>query len=70
MVYDELLDADDAYFINDEYVSQHILTGANMKVKKLAAPWNQDAIGRRYVLEHQLCAWKQYRTNARVTNGA
>lgn len=68
LVYDEMLAADDSYFINDEYLSLHVLKGANMKVKKLAAPWNQDAIGRRYIMEYQLCSWKNYRTHAYVTN--
>lgn len=68
VIYDENLAADDGYFINDEYLSLHILKGSHMKVKKLVAPWNQDAIGRRFIMEYQLCSWKNYRTHARVSN--
>lgn len=68
VVYDELMDPNAAYFVNDEYLKLHILKGANMKVKKLTAPWNQDAIGRRFIMEYQLCSWKNYRTHAFVTN--
>jgi hypothetical protein len=40
----------------------------NMKVKKLVAPWDMDAIGRRVVWEGQLCTWRQYRTHAYLVN--
>lgn len=68
MIYDETLDPDVAYFVNDEYMHIHILKSANMKVKKLTAPWNQDAIGRRYIMEYQLASWKNYRTHASLRN--
>jgi len=68
VIYDEALAPNDFYFINDEYLSIHILKSANMKVKELTAPWNQDAIGRRYIMEYQLCSWKNYRTHAYGTN--
>jgi hypothetical protein len=68
MIYDESMTANSAYFVDDEFLKIHILKGANMKVKKLTAPWNQDAIGRRYIMEYQLCSWKNYRTHAFLTN--
>lgn len=68
IVYDEMLDPNDFYFVNDNYLSLHILKSSNMKVKNLVAPWNQDAIGRRYIMEYQLCSWKNYRTHAYGTN--
>lgn len=68
VIYDESMTANSAFFIDDEFLKIHILKGANMKVKKLVAPWNQDAIGRRYIMEYQLCSWKNYRTHAFVTN--
>lgn len=68
VIYDETMNPDDFFFVNDEYLSIHVLSGANMKVKKLVAPWNQDAIGRRYIMEYQLCSWKNYRTHAYGTN--
>lgn len=68
LIYDEALSANVAYFVNDEYLKLHILKNANMKVKKLIAPWNQDAIGRRYIMEYNLMAWKMYRTHAYLTN--
>jgi len=68
MIYDEALDPDDFYFVNDRYLHIHVLKSANMKVKKLVSPWNQDAIGRRYIMEYQLCNWKAYRTHAAGTN--
>lgn len=68
MIYDEMLDPNDFYVVNDEYVSLHVLKSANMKVKNLTAPWNQDAIGRRYIMEYQMASWKNYRTHAYGTN--
>ena len=68
LIYDEALAPNDFYMLNDEYLSIHILKAANMKVKELTAPWNQDAIGRRYVMEYQMCSWKNYRTHAYGTN--
>lgn len=68
MIYDEFMAADDFYVLNEEYLNVHILSTANMKVKDLAAPWNQDAIGKRYIMEYQLCSWNNYRTHAYGTN--
>src|ERR1041385_4130293 len=68
VLFDEKLGANQAYFINDAYLTLHVLRGVNMKVKKLVAPWNVDAIGRRVVWEGQLCSWRQYRTHAYLTN--
>lgn len=68
VVYDEAMDPDEFFVVNDEYLHIHILKSANMKVKKLTAPWNQDAVGRRYIMEYQLCSWKNYRTHAFGTN--
>lgn len=68
VLFDEKLAADDAYFINEEYLTLHILRGVNMKIKKLTAPWNLDATGRRVVWEGQLCSWRMYRTHAYLTN--
>ncbi len=68
LIYDEMLDPNDAFMLNDEYISLHVLKSANMKMKNLTAPWNVDAIGRRYIMEYQLCSWKNYRTHAYITN--
>lgn len=68
LIYDEMLDPNDAFIINDEYLSIHVLKSANMKLKNLTAPWNVDAIGRRYIMEYQLASWKNYRTHAYLTN--
>jgi len=68
LIYDEMLDPNDAFMLNDEYLSLHVLKSANMKMKNLTAPWNVDAIGRRYIMEYQLCSWKNYRTHAYITN--
>jgi hypothetical protein len=70
LVYDEELHPDDAYFINDNELMIHVLKSANMKLKELTAPYDQDVIGGRYVMEQQLCSWKQFRTHAYVTNQA
>jgi hypothetical protein len=68
MIYDEFMDPNQAFIVNEDYLSVHILSSANMKVKELVAPWNQDAIGRRYIMEYQLCSWNNYRTHAFLTN--
>lgn len=68
LLFDEKLSANVAYFVNDAYLTLHILRGVNMKIKQLVAPWNVDAIGRRVVWEGQLCSWRQYRTHAYLTN--
>lgn len=68
LMFDEKLAANDAYFINDSYLTLHILRGVNMKIKQLVAPWDTDAIGRRTVWEGQLCSWRNYRTHAYLTN--
>lgn len=68
LLFDEKLDANEAYIVNEKYLSLHILKGVNMKIKKLVAPWDMDAIGRRIVWEGQMCTWRNYRTHAFLTN--
>jgi hypothetical protein len=68
LLFDEKLSANVAYFINEEYLTLHVLRGVNMKIKKLTAPWNMDATGRRVVWEGQLASWRMYRTHAYLTN--
>jgi len=68
VIYDEFLAPDDFYFANENFLHVHILKSANMKLKELSAPWNQDAIGRRYIMEYQLCSWSNYRNHAYGTN--
>jgi hypothetical protein len=68
LLFDEKLSANVAYFVNEEYLTLHVLRGVNMKIKQLVAPWDTDAIGRRVVWEGQLCSWRQYRTHAYLTN--
>lgn len=68
MIYDEFMNPNQFFVANEEYLNVHILSSANMKVKELIAPWDQDAIGRRYIMEYQLCSWNNYRTHAYGTN--
>jgi len=68
LLFDEKLSANVAYFVNEEYLTLHVLRGVNMKIKQLVAPWDTDASGRRVVWEGQLCSWRQYRTHAFLTN--
>lgn len=68
LLFDEKLTADDAYFVNEGYLTLHVLKGCNMRIKKLVAPWTMDASGRRVVWEGQLCSWRQYRTHAFLRN--
>lgn len=68
LLFDEKLAANSCYFVNEEYLTLHVLRGVNMKIKKLVAPWNMDATGRRVVWEGQLCSWRMYRTHAYLTN--
>lgn len=68
LLFDEKLSANTAFFVNDNFLSLHVLSGVNMKIKELTAPWNMDAIGRRVIWEGQLCSWRQYRTHAYMTN--
>lgn len=68
IIYDEELDPDMAYFINENEMMVHILKSANMKVKDLTAPYDQDVTGKRYIIENQLCSWKQNRTHAVFIN--
>ena len=70
IVYDEELHPDDAYFINENELTIHILKSANMRMKDLTAPYDQDVIGGRYIWEGQLCSWKNYRTHGYVSNRA
>ena len=62
------LGANVASLVNDKYLTLHVLKGCNMRIKKLVAPWDTDATGRRVVWEGQLCSWRQYRTHAYLTN--
>jgi hypothetical protein len=68
LLFDEKLGPNVAYFVNEEYLTLHVLRGVNMRIKKLASPWDMDAIGRRVQWEGQLCSWRQYRTHAYLTN--
>lgn len=68
VIYDEFLAADDAYIVNENFLYVHILKSANMKVKELSSPWNQDAMGRRFIMEYQLASWNNYRTHSYLTN--
>lgn len=68
LLYDEKLDANHAYFVNDKYLTLHVLKGVNMKIKKLAAPWDLDAGGNRVTWEGQLCSWRMYRTHGVLYN--
>lgn len=68
IIYDEEMDQDTAYFVNEDEMMIHILKSANMKMKDLQAPYDQDVIGKRYVMEYNLCSWKNYRTHALVLN--
>jgi hypothetical protein len=70
MVYDEDCPVDSLYAINSRYLRLHILRHVNMKMKKLVAPWTQDALGRRIVWQGNWCRWKAYRTHAVVLNAA
>lgn len=64
ILYDEDCPVNAGWFVNDKYLRFHILKGVNMRTKKLAAPWNMDATGRRVVWQGQWCTWKNYRTHA------
>lgn len=68
LLFDEKMDPNEFYVVNEKFLSLHILKGVNMKIKKLTAPWDMDAIGRRIVWEGQLCSWRGYRTHAFGTN--
>ena len=68
LLFDEKLPPNVAYFINEEYLTLHVLRGVNMKIKQLVAPWDTDAAGRRVVWDGQLCSWRGYRTHAYLTN--
>lgn len=68
IVYDEELAPNSGYFINENELMIHILKSANMKMKDLMAPYDQDVIGKRYILEYQLCSWKNFRTHAFISN--
>jgi hypothetical protein len=68
IIYDEYLDPDVAYFVNENELMVHVLKTANMKMKDLQAPYDQDVIGKRYIMEYQLCAWKMFRTHAFIDN--
>jgi hypothetical protein len=70
LVYDEFLDPDVMYLVNEDHMIMHILKNANMKQKKLNAPADQDIVAERFIHEYQLCSWKQHRTHALISNKA
>lgn len=70
LIYDEYLDPDVGYFVNSAELTVHILKNANMKLKDLAAPYDQDVVGKRYIHEHQLCSWNNFRRHAYINNKA
>lgn len=70
IIYDEELDPDVCYFVNENEMMLHVLKSANMKMKDLAAPYDQDVVGKRYIMEYQFCSWKNYRTHAFISNKA
>jgi hypothetical protein len=67
IIYDEDCPVNTMYYINSKYLRLHMLKGVNMRVKKLTAPWEVDAVGRRVVWQGQFCMWRAYRTHAVVT---
>lgn len=67
IIYDEDCPVDTMYYINSKYLRLHMLSGVNMKVKQLTAPWNVDAIGKRIVWQGQFCLWRAFRTHAVAT---
>lgn len=68
LLYDEDCPVDKMYYINDRYIRLHVLRHVNMRVKKLSAPWNIDATGRRTVWQGQWCRWLAYRRHAVIMN--
>ena len=68
MLYDEDCPVNKVYFINSKYMRLHMLSGVNMKVKELTAPWDMDVTGSRIVWQGQFCLWRAYRTHAVVNN--
>lgn len=66
IIYDEDCPVNKMYYINSKYLRVHMLKGVNMRVKKLVAPWDTDAVGRRVVWQGQFCLWRAYRTHAVV----
>ena len=70
ILFDEDCPVDKAYFINSTYLRLTVLRGVNMRVKKLVAPWNVDAMGRRIVWQGQHCMWLMYRKHAVLLNSA
>lgn len=68
MLYDEDCPVNKCYFINSKYLRICMLRHVSMKVKKLAAPWTMDAMGRRVVTQMQLCLWNAFRKHGVVIN--
>lgn len=64
IIYDEDCPVNKMYYINSKYLRLHMLKGVNMRVKKLTAPWEVDAVGRRVVWQGQFCLWRAFRTHA------
>lgn len=67
IIYDEDCAVNKMYYINSKYLRLHMLSGVNMRVKNLTAPWEVDAIGKRVVWQGQFCLWRAFRTHAVVT---
>jgi hypothetical protein len=68
MLYDEMCPVDTAYFINDKYLTTHVLRHVNFRVEKLNSPWNMDASGSRVLWQGQNCLWLAHRKHGVVNN--
>lgn len=68
VIYDEDCPDNKAYFINSKYLRHHILSGVNMRVDDLKAPWTIDGYGKRTVWQGQFCLWNAYRKHAVLIN--
>lgn len=68
VIYDEDCPDDKAYFINSKYLRHHILSGVNMRVDDLKAPWTIDGYGKRTVWQGQFALWNAYRKHAVLIN--
>lgn len=68
VIYDEDCPDNKAYFINSKYLKHHILSGVNMRVDDLKAPWTIDGYGKRTVWQGQFCLWNAYRKHAVLIN--
>lgn len=68
IMYDEDCPDNKAYFINSKYLRHHVLSGVNMRVEQLDAPWFLDAKGSRVTWQGQFALWKAYRAHAVLIN--